>query len=173
MKKFFIIFILLCNCIYIQAAAKTLKAGVSYTLNGIRTIAFEKVEKKIDVSKYKKYFVYNEFCKNKKTLFRGKECTIRKFTQFSDGDFGVLYKSPKHVGFYYDKKGNLRSIEFFLSSENIIKRITYDRNGDFDSVAVDVKPDEQYVFDSEGKLFAHWIGKNGYNEKGELFGTRN
>ncbi len=172
MKKFFIIFILLCNCIYIQAAAKTLKAGVSYTLNGIRTIAFEKVEKKIDISKYKKYFVYNEFCKNKKTLFRGKECTIRQFTQFSDGSFGVLYKSPKSVGFYYDKKGNLRNIELFLSSENIIKRITYDRNGDLDVIALDITKSEQLVFDKDKKLVAHWIGNNCYNEKGELVHTR-
>ena len=173
MKKFFIIFILLCNCIYIQAAAKTLKAGVSYTLNGIRTIAFEKVEKKIDISKYKKYFVYNEFCKNKKTLFRGKECTIRQFTQFSDGNFGVLYKSPKYVGFYYDKKGVLWQIELFFMNGAFDKRINYDMKGNLVAVSIDVKSDEQYVFDKNGKLIAHWIGNNGYNEKGELFGTRN
>ena len=169
----YLIFLIIFLGLYAPVHAEVLKGGVSYTVEEARAKAFSNVPLKIDMNEYKKYFVYNEFCKNKKTLFRGKECTIRKFTQFSDGDFGVLYKSPKHVGFYYDKKGNLRSIEFFLSSENIIKRITYDRNGDFDSVAVDVKPDEQYVFDSKGKLFAHWIGKNGYNEKGELFGTRN
>ena len=172
MKKFFIIFILLCNCIYIQAAAKTLKAGVSHSVNELRTIAFENVDKKINMDKYSKYLTYNEFCKNNHSLLIPKKFKSNHLTYYSDGTYSVRCKIDSHNVFYYDTNGNLLKIDIYISNDTLNKRISYDKNGNLDALALDISKSEQLVFDKEKKLVAHWIGKNCYNEKGELIMTR-
>ena len=52
------------------------------------------------------------------------------------------------------------------------KAVTYNRMGELDSTCLFVSGKEQYIFDTNKKLGAHWIGKNCYNEKGELILTR-
>ena len=171
MKKFFIIFILLCNCIYIQAAAKTLKAGVSYSVNELRTIAFENVDKKINMDKYSKYLTYKEFCKNNPSLLIPKKFKFN-LTYYSNGTYSVRSKIDSHNVFYYDTNGNLLKIDIYINNGKLDKRISYDRNGNLDAIALDITNSEQLLFDKEKKLVAHWIGNNCYNEKGELVMTR-
>ena len=138
----------------------TLEGGVSYTVSEAREIAFEKTPVQIPVELFQDYKKYSKL----KTLFK-------EITFFSDGDYSVNDKKNNRC-FYYSKNGDLKIIQIIIKKTypQILGR--YDSNGRLDSVALDLGNNEQFLFDSQKKLYAHWIGKNGYDENGELFGTR-
>ena len=71
MKKYLILLIVVL-CVAQTAIGFTIKGGVSYTVNEARQIAFDGVPKKIDMSKYKEYFVDKNYEKNMKLLNEGK-----------------------------------------------------------------------------------------------------
>ena len=172
MKKILIILFVLCSSLSISVQTKTLTAGVSYTVNELRTIAFENVSKKINMDKYSKYLTYNEFCKNNHSLLLSRKCKSNYLTYYSDGTYSVRYKIDNYKVFYYDTNDNLLKIDIYISNDTLNKRISYDKNGNLDAIALDITKSEQLVFDKDKKLVAHWIVKNCYNEKGELIMTR-
>ena len=90
------------NCGY------TIKGGVSYTVETARQISFAGVSKNIDIKKYKNYLHDEYFCKNMeaKTHYKNK-LKNRSVTFFSDGTYGVVYKSNRNKGYYYDGDGYL------------------------------------------------------------------
>ena len=172
MKKFICLLIIF---VFTGCAAQsvTLHGGVLYTVNEARQIAFDGVPKKIDMSKYKEYFVDKNYEKNQELLDRGKtRYRDRELTKFSDGSYGILYKTNKSRAYYYDKKGLLTGIDFIENGEYPKRSLKYIKNGELDSICIFVSGDEQYLFEPTGELGAHWIGNNCYNEKGELVKTR-
>ena len=172
MKKYLILLIVVL-CVAQTAIGFTIKGGVSYTVNEARQIAFDGVAQKIDMSKYKEYFVDKNYEKNQELLKKGKKrYKDRYLTKFSDGDYAISYKDNTIIGFYYDNKGYLEAIDFIEDSDYPQRSFKYDRNGKLDSIDLVISGDEQYLFEPTGELGAHWIGKNCYNEKGQLVLTR-
>ena len=155
-----------------SAFSETLKGGIYYNVNTARSLAFENIETKININKYKKHFIDTNKKENLIALKQGKtKYKNRYLTRFSDGTYAVQYNN-RIVSFYYNKHGNLLYVEFDKYNKHTYKSISYDINGNLDSVSLYVNQHEQFVFDVNKKLVAHWIGKNGYDENGELFGTR-
>ena len=172
MKKFICLLIIF---VFTGCAAQsvTLSGGVSYTVNEARQIAFDGVPKKIDMSKYKEYFVDKNFEKNINALKNGKNSFWNRFFMyFSDDTYAVRYKLHSEIGYYYNKDGVLFEIDFIEDRDYPKRAIKYDKKGSFKSVILIISSDEQYIFDTNKKLRSHWIGKNCYNEKGELILTR-
>ena len=171
--KNYLILLIVVLCVAQTAIGFTIKGGVSYTVNEARQIAFDGVAQKIDMSKYKEYFVDKNFEKNQELLDRGKtRYRDRELTKFSDGSYGILYKTNKSRAYYYDKKGLLTGIDFIENGEYPKRSLKYIKNGELDSICIFVSGDEQFLFEITGELGAHWIGNNCYNEKGELIKTR-
>ncbi len=171
MKKLILFFILFCitNTTY----AYTIKAGISLTVNEARTISFENVTPQIDISKYKKYFFDKNYKKNQNALKKGKYRYQNKYlTLFSNNSYAITYLYHKEIGFYYNSNGHLILIEYDLNKNYPVKRVRYDINGNLDSVSLSTSNKEDFIFDINKKLIAHWIGNNCYNEKGELTKTR-
>ena len=172
MKKFICLLIIF---VFTGCAAQsvTLSGGVSYTVNEARQIAFDGVAQKIDMSKYKEYFVDKNFEKNQELLKKGKKrYKDRYLTKFSDGAYSISYRNNTATCFYYDKSGKLVFIDLIENRDYPKKAVTYNRLGELDSTCLFVSGKEQYIFDTNKKLGAHWIGKNCYNEKGQLVLTR-
>ena len=172
MKKFICLLIIF---VFTGCAAQsvTLSGGVSYTVNEARQIAFDGVAQKIDMSKYKEYFVDKNFEKNINALKNGKNSFWNRFFMyFSDDTYAVRYKLHSEIGYYYNKDGVLFEIDFIEDRDYPKRAIKYDKKGSFKSVILIISSDEQYIFDTNKKLRSHWIGKNCYNEKGELILTR-
>ena len=173
MKKFsyLLILVLLCNPVF----AYPLKAGVVYTVEAVRCLAFEGIKKSIDISKYAPYLKDYDFEDNKKAVAKKKfNFRNKKIQIFSDGSYSVLLKKAPNPYFIYNSKGKLEVIIFCVDTNNYPKKsISYDINGNFRSVAYQINKQEQYVFDTNKKLIAHWIGHNCYNENGILIMTRN
>ena len=106
-------------------------------------------------------------------LTKKNEARDRYVTYFSDDTYVSTYKRDLNTNYYYNNKGNLIAIEYYIKKACPSLAVTYDAKGDLDSTCLSVSKNNQFVFDKNKKLTAHWIGNNGYNEKGELFGTRN
>lgn len=111
------------NCGY------TIKGGVSYTVETARQISFADVSKNIDIKQYKNYLHDEYFCKNMEAKTHHKnKFKNRSVTFFSDGTYGVVYKSNRNRGYYYDGKGDLEFIEisktkfYQKNMSDIIKR---------------------------------------------------
>ena len=173
MKKFICLLIIFVFTVC-AAQSVTLSGGVSYTVNEARQIAFDGVPKKIDMSKYKEYFVDKNFEKNMKLLNEGKtRYRGRILAFFSNQTYSVCYTKNRRIAYYYSKIGLLEFIDITYKETFPQKSVTYDINGNIDSVVLSVSVDEQFIFDTNGKLGVHWIGKNGYDENGIVFGVRN
>ncbi len=122
---------------------------------------------------HQKYFFDPNFEKHQKDIKRGKlNYWDRYITLFSYGDYGVKFDYPE-IGYMYKENGELYEITVFIFNKKYPKKsYTYDINGNLKTVNLRLNGDEQYGFEPNGKLNVHWIGKNGYDENGELFGTR-
>ncbi len=170
-KKFLLIFLF---CFFsIPAIALTLKGNVSYSIEQAKTEAFKGVAVHIDLSNYSDYFVDKNYVKNIRNIKKGKYKT-RKYliTSFSNGNYGILYKKNRIRQYYYNSNGELIYIDFNTSNSFPRKSVKYNIEGKLISSSLDISTKESYVFDSHKKLIAHWIGKNCYNEQGELIMTR-
>lgn len=174
MKKILICLILLLSTIT-ATYSFTLEGGVSFTVESARIEAFNGIKYKIDINNHKQYFTDQNFQENKRLIDKKKFKTRdRLLTVFSsDGAYAITYKSNKNISYYYDISGRLKYVDYKLNETYPIKYIIYNIKGDLDSVVLDVGHNEQFMFDINKKLGAHWIGNNCYNEKGELIDTRN
>ena len=114
MKKFICLLIIFVFTVC-AAQSVTLSGGVSYTVNEARQIAFDGVAQKIDMSKYKEYFVDKNFEKNINALKNGKNSFWNRFFMyFSDDTYAVRYKLHSEIGYYYNKDGVLFEIDFIV-----------------------------------------------------------
>lgn len=158
---------------YVSAFSYTIKGAVSYTVESARQIAFSGVKKQIDMSEYKNYFEDENFESNISAMAKNKtKYKNRKITKFSDGSYSIRYLNNYNVTYYYSDSGRLQSIDYNENGDFPLKSIKYKDTGLLEAVALSVSSDEQYVFDAEGNFDGHWIGKNGYDENGNFFGTR-
>ena len=150
---FFIIFVT-----PVQSAI--IRGGITFSVSEARKISFHNIPYKIPTDSF-----YN-FRKFKKDF--GVRYTK---TLFSDNTFCITPKNSMYT-YYYSEQGNLWLIQTKIAQNKYSKYARYNTDGLLDSVILDVGNNEQFVFDVNKKLIAHWIGKNGYDENGELFGTR-
>ena len=166
MKKIILIFVLflLSNS---EVLAYKLQGSISYTVDAARNEAFQNVNNKINMSDYTDYLIdSNKFNKHKKNL------NNPKITNFSNGVYSISYKNNPQLSYIYFENGQLKGIAFRINKKYPKKTIAYDNKGNLSSVMYTLKNDEQFIFDKNKKLVAHWIGNNCYNEQGELIMTR-
>ena len=141
--------------------AYTLKGNVSYTVDTIRDKAFKNVNTTIDIYNYADHLIdINQYS------------NYKKITRFSDGGYSINYKNRPQVSYVYYKNGKLEGIILHINKKYPKKSVAYDVQGDLSSIMYTLKNKEQFIFDKNKKLVAHWIGKNCYNEQGELIMTR-
>ena len=153
--------------------AYTIKGGISYTVSKARQIAFENVNYKIDIYKYKEFFIDKNFAINQKVMLKDKKKYKNRYlTKFSKGEYAIRYKNQPSHAYYYDSSGKLCYIDIDLNSSYPKQRVTYNINGILDSVTLDTSSNEQFIFDTNKQLIAHWIGNNCYDDKGVLIDTR-
>lgn len=153
--------------------AITLQAGISYTIDTARKVAFDDVPLKINIQDYNDKLIDKNHLKNILSIKKNKlRFNDRYLTYFGSAGYSVCYKTSLNIGYYYDNNGNLNLIEIDYKDDYPKKSARYLVNGYLDSLSLTITKNESYIFDSNKKLIAHWIGNNCYNEKGELIRTR-
>ncbi len=147
----------------------TLEGGVTYTVESARKEAFEGVKYKIPVSSFKEHLTDKNFEKNRKTKTSGVvEFSDRRVGWFSDASYAVMYNKNKYIVYYYNKTGKLTEIDYKSSLVRPIKIYKYTPKGKLQNVIFDISANESFIYKLDGKLEAHWVGNNCYDEEGKL-----
>ncbi len=171
MKKIFIIINVIIA--FVLCTGLTINGGISYSVSSAREISFDNIQNRIDTKKYSLYFYDKNYKSNIKARYKNKNKFANRYlTFFSDGCYGIIYKRDKNTGYYYSGKGVLEYIEISYSKEFPKKFVKYNLDGNIDSVSLWVSSKEQFIFNKDKSLQAHWVNENKYNSKGELIDKR-
>lgn len=171
MKK--IILILIIIMLHFPAFAEVLQGGVSYDVNSAREELLRFSDKKIDktlVQSFYRDYYYNENQTYK--LSANKNPANRVLAFFSDTTYGVMYNAIPLYVWYYSKDGTLIYMEKKDSTEYPYKTYKYTPSGLLMNMSLRVSKEEAFVFTPAGKLIAHWIGSNAYDEENNVIMTR-
>ena len=156
-----------------------IKLGVKYNEATARVEAFKNIQNKVEKEFYKKYLKDPnkkeniEYIKNE-TLVLSEGWTLCPFyIKETLATYAVIYDETPQYVFYYNILGNLVKFDIIDNTEEYPKKIKgYSRFGNLMSVAFEVDEQEQFVYDENGKLKAHWLGKtllNKDNKNPKLF----
>lgn len=96
----------------------------------------------------------------------------RTLAFFSDSTYALMYNSNQYQVFYYSKNGKLMHIEIKDGLNYPYKSYKYTLRGELVSIALRVSREEAFIYNPDGTLIAHWLGKNAYDEKGNVIMSR-
>lgn len=171
MKK--IILALLIITLHLPVSAEVLEGGVSYDVNSAREELLKysdnKIDKTLAESFYRDYY-YKEnqaYKLNANTTLKN-----RVLAFFSDTTYGVMYNAIPLYVWYYSKEGNLIYMEKKDSTEYPYKAYKYTPSGLLMNMSLRVSKEETFVYTPAGKLIAHWVGPNAYDEENNIIMTR-
>ena len=96
----------------------------------------------------------------------------RKLAKFSDGSYGIQYYNDTMFSWYYSQNGKL--INFTQKdSESYPHRVTkFKPDGSVANTGYRVSEKESFIFTPDGKLLAHWLGNNCYDENNNVIMKR-
>jgi hypothetical protein len=106
-------------------------------------------------------------------LFQGiTELKDRKLVRFSDGTYSIQYYDDPLFAWYYSSNGKLIS---YTRKENTCypcKFIKFKPDGSIINTGLRISKQESFIYSSEGKLLAHWLGGKCYDQNNNLVMTR-
>lgn len=171
MKRFFVILIML---IMLPCSAETfLTGGVDYNVNSARKELLNTPVQKINAELVSQNIIDK---KNKENLNYALQGNInlkdRTLAFFSDATYAVLYNKDKYHVWYYKQNGNLAYIEERNSLNYPYKSYKYTVSGILVNMGLRISKEETFIYNPQGKLIAHWLGTNAYDENGNIIMTR-
>lgn len=162
---------------------EAIQAGIKYNEANARVEAFKDVQKRISKDFYKQYLTdpnkkENINSINNKIFFiqddnsNIEENKTRELCPFylknSLISYGIIYQNNLTYSFYYDIFGRLMKFDVINSDTYPRKTFAYSRFGNLISVIFEVNEDEQFVYNDNGKLIAHWIGNEMKNKDNSI-----
>lgn len=171
MKRFILIFFAL--IFSISANSQIITGEVEYNTDAAKVETFSKPIEKIRFDKIYSHFFDSNNIENLNYLYKGiTELKDRKLAKFSDGSYGIQYYDDPMFSWYYSQNGKL--INFTQKdSSNYPHRITkYKPDGSISNTGYRVSENESFIFTPNGKLLAHWLGTNCYDENNNIIMTR-
>lgn len=170
MKKLLILFTLLA-CL--PANADFLQGGVTYDVNSAREDLLQHSNNKFDKTLVQSFYRDYYYDDNKTYNQSGKvSMQNRILAFFSDSTYGVMYTAIPLYVWYYSKDGTLIYMEKKDSEDYPHKAYKYTPSGLLMNMSLRVSKEETYIFTPAGKLVAHWIGENAYDEDNNVIMTR-
>lgn len=158
------IFLILFLMLFLNSnAQEMLQTGISYNEATARIEAFKNVEQKIEKEFYKKYLKDENRKENlefieKGILQTGKGRDLCPFyLKNTLASYSINYFETPKYNFYYNILGNLIKFDIIQGNSYPRKILGYSRYGNLISVSFEVNQNEQFVYDENGKLSAHWI----------------
>lgn len=170
------IFLILFLMLFLNALAQEpIKASVKYTQATARIEAFKDVQEKLEKDFYSKYKKDPNRTENieliKKDYFIAQNRTLCPFyLKNTLASYAVMYNYMPNYAFYYNILGNLIKVDVTKGESYPKKTYGYSKFGNLISVALEASENEQFVYDENGKLIAHWLedvvlNKNNKNPK--------
>ena len=173
MKQFLVILFLTIFISFPAHAEKVLTGGVEYTTDQARGELLKEELPEPDGLTIMTHIADENYKENKTALLKANiEIKDRVLALFSDGSYAVMYKeSPLNV-WYYSEEGILTHIEVKNRAEYPFKAYKYDTEGKLVNMSLRVSKAETFIFNPAGKLIAHWVKENGYDENGKIIMKR-
>ena len=153
--------------------AKIITGEVEYNAEAAREEVFSSPVKILNFDSIRKFLIDSNNIENLNYLYQGiTELKDRKIGKFSDGSYGVQYYDDPMYSWYYSSNGRL--INFTLKdSETYPCKITkYKPDGSVVNQGYRASENESFIFTPDGKLIAHWLGDNCYDENNNIVMTR-
>lgn len=171
-KRFFIAFISLFFLV-VPVQASFITGEVEYSVTQARNDVFQDSSIRFDFNMIKENLFDKNYRDNIVSLFQGQtSLNDRTLAQFSDGSYAVIYNDkPKEV-FYYSIDGILTHTELKDGLVYPYKTIKYSTNGERVNRTLRLSEGETFIFNDSGKLLAHWVGRNCYDENNNIVMTR-
>ena len=88
--------------------------------------------------------------------------------------YGIQYDDDLYHAYYYDTSGNLIQYDVLKNPRNTYPNwtISYDADKNIISKSKSISKTEQYIYNSDGTLKAHWVGNNCYDANGNLLSSK-
>lgn len=169
MKRFILLVLFL---LFISpCSAQIITGEVEYNTNSQEY--YNKPAQKISFDKIRNHLFDSNNIENLNYLFKGiTQLKDRKLAKFSDGSYGVQYYDDPMFSWYYSSNGKLISF-IQKDTENYPSRFTkFKPDGTVSNTGYRISQNESYIYNKEGKLLAHWIGNNCYDENNNIVMTR-
>ena len=169
-RSILVVFLLL---FMVPSYGQILTGEVNYSVKDARAEVINSEPEKLPLVLIENNFIDLNKNSNKANMLYGNtDLKDRTLALFSDGSYGVTFKKdPIHV-FYYSNNGVLTHIDVKSSLEYPYKTYKYTFSGDLVNMSLRVSETEAFVFDLKGKLLAHWVGENCYDEYQNIIMTR-
>ncbi len=169
-KLFLVIAILLFSFAIAEEEEEVIKAGIRYNEATARIELFKDLPRKIEKSFYRDYLKDPNRKENIQSI-KNKvyEIDSRVLCPFYFKEtllsYAVTYKDEREVIYYYNIFGNLLRFDVVEYKNDYMKTMGYSRFGNLINVSLSAEDDEQFVYDENGKLIAHWVGEKLVSEK--------
>lgn len=157
----------------LPVSSKMITGEVQYSVNGAREEVISAQVPAFDKEVIRaRVFDYNR-AENLGSLLKGvTELRDRTLAYFSDGSYGVVYKENPLDVYYYGVDGILTHSEKRDSVEYPYKSYKYTTGGKLVNMSLRVSEDETFIFEPDGKLIAHWLGAQCYDENNNVIMSR-
>lgn len=171
MKRFLLILVIL---ISLPCSAETiLTGGVNYNVDSARQELLNTPIKKLSPELVNENILDKSFAENQKYALQGNvDLQDRTLAFFSDSTYAVLYNEDKYHVWYYNKDGKLIYMEERDGLSFPYKSYKYTVDGSLVNMGLRVSKEETFIYNPSGKLIAHWLGTNAYDEGGNIIMTR-
>lgn len=171
MKRF--ILVLFSLVFILQVNAHVITGEVEYNADIAREETFSKPTEKISFDKIRNHFYDSDNTENLNYLLKGiTELKDRKLAKFSDGSYGIQYYDDPMYSWYYASNGRLINFTQKDSADYPCRITKFKPDGSIANTGYRVSKEESYIFTPEGKLLAHWLGNNCYDESDNIIMTR-
>ncbi len=100
------------------------------------------------------------------------ELKDRTIARFSDKSYAVMFKNDQFHVRYYSENGELTHIETKDKIEYPYNFYKHDVAGNLVNKGLRISKGESFIFNPNGKLLAHWVKGNAYDEQGNVIMTR-
>lgn len=170
MKK---IIVLLFLVLSLPVNAAVLEGGIDYNVNSAREALLENSDRSIDINLIQAHIIDIQHKENISYIYQGKaELKDRVLAFFSDSTYAVMLNNdPLHV-WYYALNGDLLYAEKKDRVQYPYKSYKYTTSGRLVNMSLRVSKGETFIYSPDGKLIAHWIGANAYDESNRVIMTR-
>ena len=168
------IFLIILTLIVLPCSAETMiTGGVSYNVDSAREELSKTPAIKLNTQLISENIVDKNYQENIRQSYLGNlSLQDRTLAFFSDESYAVLYNQDKFHVFYYDKTGHLTHIEERNGLNYPYKSYKYTISGALINMGLRVSKEETFIYNPQGKLIAHWLGKYAYDENNNVIMTR-
>ena len=100
------------------------------------------------------------------------ELKDRKLAKFSDGSYAVQYYDNPLTAWYYSYNGKLIAYTKKDTENYPCKFTKFKPDGTVINSGIRLTEQESYIYSSEGRLLAHWVGDKCFDKNNNLIMTR-